>query len=57
MTPIKKWTHAGIVYDTDLPEVKYILEFNEEGCQTHELLSRLLELNGYGVVMGIRRAK
>ena len=44
MREIKQWCRIGIVIDTDIDRVKYVLELGPEGFYKTEYMSRVLEL-------------
>lgn len=40
---IKQWCKVAIVIDTDIPEIKQLLELNEEGFVLNEYIKRVVE--------------
>ena len=41
---IKQWCRIGIVIDSEIEEIKYLLELGEEGFKFTEYMSRVLQL-------------
>lgn len=39
---VQLWSRAAIVVDSELPDLKFILEVTEEGFQEYEFLSRMM---------------
>ena len=55
MREIKQWCRIGIVIDTDIDRVKYVLELGPEGFFKTEYMSRVLELKNNQQTFAIRR--
>ena len=55
MREVKQWCRIGIVIDTDIDEIKYLLELKEEGFVKTEYISRVLQLKQDGQTFAIRR--
>jgi len=54
---IKQWCRVGIVLDSEIPEVKYLLELTAEGFIKNEFLSRILEFKNKGQIFAVKRYK
>ena len=55
MREIKQWCRIGIVIDTDIDRVKYVLELGPEGFFKTEYMSRVLELKTNQQTFAVRR--
>jgi len=52
---IEQWCKIGIVLDTDIEDIKYILELTDDGFVKTEYVQRVLQLKAQGKVFGMRR--
>ena len=41
---VQPWSRVGIVLDSDVADLKFLLEISERGFQQNEFLSRMLQL-------------
>ena len=55
MKEIKQWSRIGIVIESDIEEIKYLLELTDEGFKKSEYVSRILELKTNQQTFAIRR--
>ena len=39
---VQPWSRVALVIDTDISDLKFLLEITEKGFQTYEFLSRML---------------
>lgn len=51
---VSQWSRCGIVCDSNIPEIKYLLEISDEGIFEYELFSRLLILKKEGKIIGYK---
>lgn len=51
---IYQWSRCGIVMDSNVPDIKYLLEIGENGIEEHELFGRLLLLKQSGRLIGYK---
>ena len=47
----------GIVVDSDIPQVKYLMELTESGFIKNEYISRVLFLKSEGNIFGVKRLR
>ena len=52
---VKQWCRVAIVIDSDVEEIKYLLELTPEGFIKTEYLSRVLEFKANNQVFAIKR--
>lgn len=52
---IKQWCRVGIVIDSDVDEIKYLLEGTEDGFKKTEYMTRALQLKANKQTFGIKR--
>ena len=52
---IKQWCRCGIVIDSDVEEIKYLLELTTDGFRKSEYVSRVLQFKKNKQIFGIRR--
>lgn len=52
---VKQWCRCGIVLDSDVEEIKYLLELTEEGFKKSEYMSRVLHFKKNKQIFGIKR--
>ena len=55
MREIKQWSRVGIVIDTDIDRVKYVLELGPEGFYKTEYMTRVLQLKTNQQTFAVRR--
>ena len=55
MREIKQWCRIGIVIDTDIDRVKYVLELKEDGFIKTEYMTRVLQLKANQQTFAVRR--
>ena len=55
MKEIKQWCRVAIVIDSDIDEIKYLLELTSEGFVKTEYMSRILQLKRDHQTFAIRR--
>ena len=53
--PIKQWCRIGIVVDSEVEEVKYILMMGKDGFQKVEYMSQVLKWKAEGTTFAIKR--
>ena len=49
-----QWSRCGIVCDSSLSDIKYLLEITPDGFEEHELFSRLLIMKSEGKILGFK---
>ena len=52
---MQQWCRCAIIVDSDLDEVKYILELTPEGFVRTEFISKALQWRAGGQIFGIKR--
>ena len=52
---IQQWCKVGIIVDTDIDDIKYVLELTENGFKKTEYVQRTLQMKADGQIFGIRR--
>lgn len=52
---INQWCKIGIILDSDVEEIKYVLELTDEGFTRTEYVQRVLRLKAEGSIFGIKR--
>ena len=52
---IKQWCRLAIVLDSDVDDIKYVLELTGEGFVKTEFLTWVLEKRANNVIFGIKR--
>jgi hypothetical protein len=40
---VQLWSRVALIIDSDIPDVKYLLEVTEKGIEYHEFLQRMME--------------
>ena len=53
--PIKQWCRIGIVVDSDVEEIKYVLMLGPDGFTKTEYMSQVLKWKAEGTTFAIRR--
>lgn len=53
--PIKQWCRVGIVVDSDVEEIKYVLMLDKDGFTKTEYMSQVLKWKAEGTTFAIRR--
>ena len=53
--PVKQWCRMGIVVDSDVEEIKYILMLGPDGFSKVEYMSQVLKWKAEGTTFAIRR--
>ena len=53
--PIKQWCRTGIVVDSDVDEVKYILLLGPDGFELIEYMTQVLKWKAENTTFAIRR--
>ena len=51
---VHQWCRCGIIMDSNIQDVKYLLEITENGVEENELFSRLLLLKAQGMTIGYK---
>ena len=51
---VYQWCRVGIVCDSNIPDVKYLLEVTPDGIEENELFSRLLIMKKEGKTIGYK---
>lgn len=54
---IKQWCRMAIVIDSEVPEIKYLLELEKEGFLKREYISRVVEFKAKGQIFAIKRLR
>lgn len=54
---VSQWCRMAIVIDSEIPEIKYLLELMPEGFVKTEYIKRLVELRAKGQVFAIKRLR
>lgn len=52
--PFKEWSRVALVVDSDIEDVKYLLEISDKGFKMHEFISRMMHLKNESKIFAIK---